>query len=84
MAVHTGQCEVAVVWRARKRASKTSRPWAQASARMSGLYQWSRPFGLLRPVDEVAMLARRYMHEFGAHPRPPGQRGPGFPQATRT
>ena len=24
------------------------------------------PFGLLRPVDEIAMLARRYMHEYGA------------------
>ena len=29
------------------------------------MYQWSRPFGLLRPVDEVAMLTRRYMHEYG-------------------
>ena len=27
--------------------------------------QWSRPFGLLRPVDEIAVLARRYLHEFG-------------------
>ena len=27
--------------------------------------QWTRPFGLLRPVDEIAMLARRYMHEYG-------------------
>jgi acetyl-CoA acetyltransferase len=29
-------------------------------------WKWSRPAGLLRPVDEVAMLMRRYMHEFGA------------------
>ena len=28
--------------------------------------QWSRPWGLLRPVDEIAMLTRRYMHEYGA------------------
>jgi acetyl-CoA acetyltransferase len=27
---------------------------------------WTRPFGLLRPVDEIAMLTRRYMHEYGA------------------
>jgi acetyl-CoA acetyltransferase len=27
--------------------------------------QWTRPFGLLRPADEVAMLTRRYMHEYG-------------------
>ena len=32
MAVATGQCEVVVAWRARKRASAASRPWAQASA----------------------------------------------------
>ena len=29
MAVATGQCDVAVAWRARKRADKASRPWAQ-------------------------------------------------------
>jgi acetyl-CoA acetyltransferase len=27
---------------------------------------WTRPFGLLRPADEIAMLTRRYMHEYGA------------------
>jgi hypothetical protein len=43
-----------------------------ARARGRGAYsslpiqaQWTRPYGLLRPVDEVAMLARRYMHEYG-------------------
>lgn len=66
MAVATGQCEVAVAWRARKRADKASRPWAQARARVPGSWQWSRPAGLLRPVDEIAMLTRRYMHEYGA------------------
>ncbi len=66
MAVATGQCEVAVAWRARKRAAKSSRVWMQASERMGGQFQWTRPFGLLRPVDEIAMLTRRYMHEFGA------------------
>jgi acetyl-CoA acetyltransferase len=66
MAVATGQCRVAVAWRARKRAAKTSRPWAQVSERLGGQNQWTRTFGLLRPVDEIAMLARRYMHEFGA------------------
>src|SRR6478672_8983173 len=67
MAVATGQCEVAVAWRARKRASKASRPWANVSQRIGveDNGQWSRPWGLLRPVDEVAMLMRRYMHEYG-------------------
>jgi acetyl-CoA acetyltransferase len=66
MAVASGQCNVAVAWRARKRAAKTSRPWAQVSRRIAGHGQWSRPFGVVRPVDEIAMLTRRYMHEFRA------------------
>ena len=66
MAVATGQCNVAVAWRARKRAAKGSRPWSQVNQRITGHWQWSRPFGLLRPVDEIAVLTRRYMHEFGA------------------
>jgi acetyl-CoA acetyltransferase len=66
MAVATGQCEVAVAWRARKRADKASRPWAQAEARIADNWQWTRPFGVIRPVDEIAMLTRRYMHEYGA------------------
>ena len=65
LAVATGQCNVAVAWRARKRASKTSRPWAQQSRRVTGNWQWSRPWGVLRPVDEVAILTRRHMHEYG-------------------
>ena len=65
MAIATGQAEVVVAWRARKRASAASRPWAQIEVRVGGDHQWSRPFGLLRPVDEIAMLTRRYMHEYG-------------------
>src|SRR5262249_22816454 len=37
-----------------------------ASARISDGGMWSRPFGVLRPVDEIALLTRRYMHEYGA------------------
>jgi acetyl-CoA acetyltransferase len=66
MAVATGQCRVAVAWRARKPAAKSSRPWSQVPKRLDDHWQWSRPWGLLRPVDEVAMLTRRYMHEYGA------------------
>ncbi len=66
MAVATGQAEVVVAWRARKRADPTSRPWAQAEARLADNSQWTRPFGIIRPVDEIAMLTRRYMHEYGA------------------
>ncbi|MEI8001093.1 MAG: lipid-transfer protein [Actinomycetes bacterium] len=66
MAVASGQCNVAVAWRARKRADKSSRVWAQTPKLIDDEWQWSRPFGLVRPVDEIAMLMRRYMHEFGA------------------
>ena len=62
MAVATGQCQVAVAWRARKRAAKASRPWAQVGDRLGGSHQWSRPFALLRPVDEIAILTRRAMY----------------------
>jgi len=44
-------------------------PWAQAAAAGAGRPRsgdWYRPWGLLRPVDQIAMLARRYMHEYGA------------------
>jgi acetyl-CoA acetyltransferase len=66
MAVATGQADVVVAWRARKRASAASRPWAQVEARVDGHGQFTRTFGLLRPVDEIGMLTRRYMHEYGA------------------
>jgi acetyl-CoA acetyltransferase len=65
-AVATGQCRVAVAWRSRKRGARSSRPWAGVASRVGGPQQWTRPFGLLRPVDEIAMLTRRYMHEYGA------------------
>jgi acetyl-CoA acetyltransferase len=66
MAIATGQADVVVAWRSRKRGDPGSRPWAAAPSRLPIQAQWTRPFGLLRPVDEVAMLARRYMHEYGA------------------
>ena len=65
MAVVTGQCTIAVAWRARKRAAASSRPWAQAPPRLADAQMWSRPFGIVRPVDEIAMLTRRYMYEYG-------------------
>jgi acetyl-CoA acetyltransferase len=65
MAVATGQCNVAVAWRARKRSAATSRPWSQVADRLAGHQQWSRPFGVIRPVDEIAMLTRRAMHQYG-------------------
>jgi acetyl-CoA acetyltransferase len=67
MAVAAGQCTVAVAWRSRKRGARTSRPWAGVAERVGGDQQrWTRPYGLLRPVDEIALLTRRYLHDHGA------------------
>jgi acetyl-CoA acetyltransferase len=65
MAIATGQADVVVAWRSRKRGARGSRPWASAPSSLPIQAQWTRPYGLLRPVDEVAMLARRYLHEYG-------------------
>jgi acetyl-CoA acetyltransferase len=64
MAIVTGRAQVVVCWRARNRGSG-GRPWAGTGMRVGGDYQWSAPFGLVRPVDQIAMLARRHMHEYG-------------------
>ena len=65
MAIALGQCRVGVVWRSRKRGSG-KRIWSDTSVEFSTPAAWTRPWGLIRPVDEIALLARRYMHEFGA------------------
>jgi acetyl-CoA acetyltransferase len=65
LAVASGQAEVAVAWRARKRGSGP-RPWTSTSVQLRTPGAWTRPYGMLRPVDEIAMLARRYMHDYGA------------------
>ena len=66
MAVATGQCKVGVAWRARKRGSGV-RPWASGMyAQPTTTAAFTRPYGLCRPADEIAMLMRRYMYEYGA------------------
>ena len=65
MAIATGQAETVVVWRARNRGSG-GRPWASKGNRISGEFQWFLPFGLSRPVDQIAMLTRRHMIEYGS------------------
>lgn len=65
LAIAAGQCHVGVVWRSRKRGSG-GRIWADPAVQFSTPAAWTRPWGLLRPVDEIALLTRRYMHEFGA------------------
>ena len=65
MAIATGQANVGVAWRSRKRGSGP-RPWSAANVGLPTPLEWTRPFGLLRPADEIGILTRRYMYEFGA------------------
>jgi acetyl-CoA acetyltransferase len=64
MAIATGRARTVVCWRARNRASG-GRPWAGTQHAVGGDAQFYIPFGLVRPVDQIAMLARRHMHEYG-------------------
>ncbi|MFN7954104.1 MAG: lipid-transfer protein [bacterium] len=64
MAIATGQASVVVCWRARNRGSG-GRPWAGTGAGVPGDKQFTAPYGLVRPVDQIALLARRHMHEHG-------------------
>ncbi len=64
-AVAAGVAKVGVVWRARKRGDPRKRVWAKVGERSYDHWKWSRPWGLLRPVDEIAMLTRRYMYQYG-------------------
>ncbi|RIK98147.1 MAG: lipid-transfer protein [Proteobacteria bacterium] len=64
MAIATGRASVVVCWRARHRGSG-GRPWAATGGRVGGDAQFSVPYGIVRPVDQIALLARRHMHEYG-------------------
>ena len=66
MAIATGVAETVVVWRARNRGSG-GRPWAtRETNRVGGEFAWFLPWGLSRPVDQIAMLTRRHMTELGS------------------
>lgn len=66
LAIASGLARVGVVWRSRKRGDPSKRQWAGVQPRVGDHWKWSRPHGLLRPADEVAVTMRRYMHEYGA------------------
>ncbi len=65
LAVASGMAEVAVAVRARNRGSG-GRPWARTGAGVAGLAAFEAPYGLVSPVQQVALVTRRYMHESGA------------------
>ncbi len=64
MAIASGIANVGVVWRSRKRGDPNSRMWSHTDERIFDHWKWSRPSGLIRPVDESSMLMRRYMYQY--------------------
>lgn len=64
MAVATGAAEVVVCLRSRNRGSG-GRPWARTGHWVEGDWQFTAPYGLVRPVDQIGILARRMMLEQG-------------------
>ncbi|HSP96415.1 MAG TPA: lipid-transfer protein [Candidatus Dormibacteraeota bacterium] len=64
-AIAAGLATTVVCWRVRKRASG-GRPWAQGGQRVARDAQFAAPYGLLRPADQVALLMRRHMVEYGS------------------
>jgi acetyl-CoA acetyltransferase len=67
MAVATGMASVAVAVRARNRGSG-GRPWARTGASVGGLAAFEAPYGLASPVQQIALVTRRYMHDYSATP----------------
>ncbi len=74
LAVATGTANAVVVFRSRNRTKSAAygadpnqggRPWAKAGARLFDERQWHHPFGVAAPAQEMALIARRHMHEFG-------------------
>ena len=71
MAVHSGACKYALVYRAFNERSET-RFGTGVQGGISGStptavdFGWSLPFGFLTPAAWVAMFATRYMYEYGA------------------
>lgn len=63
-AIVAGVADVVVCLRSRNRGSG-GRPWAKTGNYVTGDWQFTSPYGLIRPVDQVAMIARRYMLDFG-------------------
>jgi acetyl-CoA acetyltransferase len=56
-----------VAFRARNRGSG-GRPWAGTQQRVAGHNAFEAPYGLVSPVQQNAVMARRYMHDYGATP----------------
>ena len=74
MAIATGQANNVVCFRARNRGKRSvtgtgkfggGRPWEKTPAQLTDFYQYHIPFGLVTPAQEMALIYRRHMHEYG-------------------
>lgn len=65
LAVASGMASVAVAFRARNRGSG-ARPWSKTGERVHDFYAFESPYGLISPVQQLALVTRRYMHDYGA------------------
>ncbi|GAA0641597.1 lipid-transfer protein [Kutzneria viridogrisea] len=66
MAVATGAAEVVLCYRAFNERSGHRFGRVSTAAALTVENSWSYPMGLGTPAGTVAMVARRYMHEYGA------------------
>ena len=73
-ALAAGHASTVLTFRARNRGRRSSfgkgyteggRPWEKIAPRISGFYQWQVPFGVVSPVQEMALIARRHMADHG-------------------
>ncbi len=71
LAIEHGLADVVVVWRARNRSS-AGRPWV-SQLQAVGQDQFERPYGLVRPVDGLALLCRHWIHRYGWGPEVMGR-----------
>ncbi len=66
LAIENGLADVVVVWRSRNRSSG-GRPWV-SQLQATGQDQFERPYGLVRPVDGMALHTRYWIHKYGWSP----------------
>src|SRR5262249_57562887 len=67
-AVASGLATVVSCHRARNRGARSSRPWSQERVLVRDDKALHTPWGLIRPVDVIGMLAHRHMHEYRPTP----------------
>ena len=74
LGVAAGLCNHLVAYRSRARGRKSffgdgmnqgGRPWEKVESRVTNTQQYHVPFGMQSPVQEMAAIAQRYMHDYG-------------------